>query len=454
MYKLAVMGCQHLGYRQNSMNRTIDGINIREKDGYLAHNLILDAALAEGVSGIVDGGDLYHHEHPSNRAVNESLAADNKRVDTTVDGLPVWRITNGGNHDNGAATHVSAVSHIHRAHLDSRAVYPEANKPETDQVGPYPGYYEVHQPDPDLNLYLHIVSHNGLDPKLADAGIIIDPHPIDGAVNLLFAHGIFSADGRLFGADDRHGAERVIPEDWATRGFDHLLLSDYHTPGPIPGFGPDTRQRGQVWMTGSAVRRGFSDEESPRGWLLVTLNDDGTVTVELKTIWQRPQIDFDPIDARNMSAAEIDELVRTRLANQDMWDEDSYHLTGDGGYILRQRIEHTTPHQRRALAAARREWAAAAADAAYWSADYTKPLAVTVEPTTGETLEDHTDTAGFVTNAARRPDSRNLEKAFQRRHDTGHVGAVLHTIKMNDETIHDQVVSRVTDTLTGINTAD
>ena len=97
---------------------------------------------------------------------------------------------------------------------------------------------------------------------------------------------------------------------------------------------------------------------------------------------------------------------------------------------------------------------AAAADAAYWSADYTKPLAVTVEPTTGETLEDHTDTAGFVTNAARRPDSRNLEKAFQRRHDTGHVGAVLHTIKMNDETIHDQVVSRVTDTLTGINTAD
>lgn len=454
MYKLAVMGCQHLGYAQKGMNRTIDGVNMREVDGYIAHNQIIDAALAEGVDGIFDGGDLSHVEHPSNRTINEAIKADNKRVEALGSaGEPVWRITNGGNHDNGASAHLSAVSHIHRSHLGSRAVFPEDDKPTAEQIGPYPGFYEVHQPDPNLDLYLHVVSHNGLDPKLAERGIIIDPQPIDGAVNLLFSHGIFSADGRLFGAEDRHGALRVIPEEWANRGFDQLLLSDYHTPGPIPGFGEDGgRQRGQVWMTGSAVRRGFSDEESPRGWLLVTLHDDGRITVELRTIWQRPQVEFPPIDARTMSAENIDELVRERLAKQDMWDEESAQLTGDGGYILRQRITHTTPHQRRVLASSRREWAAAAHDAAYWSADYTKPLSVTVDERHQDNdEEDNTDEGGFASHIAKAPQSRNLEKAFQKRRETGQVGATLRTLAMNDRKIHDEVVSRVAETLTGIN---
>lgn len=450
MYKIAVWGCQHLGYGGKGLNRTINGVNLREVDGYIAHNQMMDAALAEGVNGIVDGGDLFHVEHPSNRAVNEAIMADNKRVDASDNSEPIWRITNGGNHDNGASSRVSAVSHIQRSHLDSRSIFPELDKPAIDQVGPFPGYYEVHQPDPNIELYLHVVSHNGLDPQLADRGIIIDPQPIEGAVNLLFAHGIFSADGRLFGADDRHGATRVIPEEWANRNFDHLLLSDYHTPGVIPGFGSDGgRERSQVWMTGSAVRRGFSDDESPRGWLLVTLHDNGRVTVELRTIWQRPQVDFPPIDAREYSAEEIDELVRERLTRQDMWDEETAELTGDGGYILRQLISHTTPHQRRALASARREWMGAAHDAAYWAADYIKPLSVAVE--TYEAGEEENTTDGFNTRVAAAPQSRNLEQAFAKRRDTGHVGSVLNQIQSDDPKIYDAVVSRVTDTLTGIN---
>lgn len=450
MYKIAVWGCQHLGYGGKGLNRTIDGVNLREADGYIAHNQLMDAALAEEVNGIVDGGDLFHVEHPSNRAVNEAINADNKRVDAEVDGQPVWRITNGGNHDNGASSRVSAVSHIHRAHLDSRATFPESNKPQVDQVGPFPGYYEVHKPDPEIELYLHVISHNGLDPKLEERGIIIDPQPIDGAVNLLFAHGIFSADGRLFGADDAHGATRVIPEEWAHRNFDHLLLSDYHTPGVIPGFGSDNgRARGQVWMTGSAVRRGFSDEESPRGWLLVTLHDDGRVTVELRTIWQRPQVDFPLIDAREMSAEEIDTLVRERLAAQDMWDDHSAELTGDGGFLLRQRIAYTTPHQRRALASARRDWVGASHDAAYWSADYIKPLSV--ESDAYEADEDDVDNDGFNPRIAPAPQSRNLGQSFSKHRDTGQVGSVLQQIKKDDPKIHDAVVARVTDTLTGIN---
>ncbi|GAA3143279.1 hypothetical protein GCM10020255_020600 [Rhodococcus baikonurensis] len=93
----------------------------------------------------------------------------------------------------------------------------------------------MHQPIPDVPFYLHVVSHNGLDPRLPERGIIVDPQPIEGGVNILVSHGIFSADGRLFGADDRHGAERVIPEEWVNRGWDQSILSDYHT-GSDPRF--------------------------------------------------------------------------------------------------------------------------------------------------------------------------------------------------------------------------
>ena len=115
-------------------------------------------------------------------------------------------------------------------------------------------------------------------------------------------------------------------------------------------------------------------------------------------------------------------------------------------------ITHTTPHQRRILASSRREWAAAARDAAYWSADYTKPLSVTVDERNADNdEEDNTDEGGFASHIAKAPQSRNLEKAFQKRRETGQVGATLRTLAMNDQKIHDEVVSRVAETLTGIN---
>lgn len=446
MYKVAFYGCAHLGYRMRGMSRRHpNGANLREADGYTAHELIMRDILANDVNGIVDGGDLFHVEHPPVLAVNHALHVDDLRVAAGDEESTIWRITNGGNHDNGASTRLSAVSQVHRSWLGSMAVFPSDNKPEDEQIGPWPGLYEVHQPDPDIPLYIHVVSHNGLDSNLANRGIIIDPQPVDNAVNLLASHGIFSADGRLFGADDRHGAHRVIPEDWANRGWDQVILSDYHTLGPIPGFGPDDgRERGQVWMTGSAVRRGYSDDVSPRGWLEVTLQDNGRVTVTPHYIWQRPQVDFPIIDARTMTSAEIDSLVRERLVAQDMWDANSEEVAGDGGFILRQVISHTTPQQRRALGPLRVEWARLAADAAYWSADYVKPLSMTIQDGADESA------GGGITVEERR--HLNLTQEFSARKNAGQVGQVLTQIGADDAALRERVIKRVTNTLAGIQT--
>ena len=319
MYAIGFHGCSHLGYRMGSMNRShTDGINLRENDGYVAHRMIYSEMLDAGVIGIVDGGDLFHVEHPSVRAVAEAISADDMRVAAGKRwGTPIWRRTNGGNHDNGASTHVSAVSHIERAELESLAVFPDSPHP----IGPHPGLYEVHQPDADRDLFLHFVSHNGLDPALGDKGIVIDPKPVSGAVNIFVAHGIFEADGRLFGAVDGHGAQRVIPVEWTNRAWSAVILSDYHTLGPIPGFGPDDDHAGpDVWMTGSGVRRGFSDEDAGRGWIEVRVDDDGHTSVIPHYIWQRPQIDFEPIDARGKSVSDIDRIVRQRLGDVTLSD--------------------------------------------------------------------------------------------------------------------------------------
>ncbi|MFL0579476.1 hypothetical protein [Dietzia sp. 179-F 9C3 NHS] len=389
-YTIGVLGCQHLGYRMRGMRMHPSGLNLREVDGYAAHKLVYEDMLGAGVDGIVDGGDLFHVSEPSPESVNVALRVDDLRVDASPDDRFIWRIGNGGNHDNGSGRHRSAVSALHRPHLGSYTVFPDPTRPESDKVTPHPGYYEIHQPDPDVPLYLHLVSHNGLDPALAERGIVIDPQPLEGGVNLLFAHGIFAADGRLFGADERHGAERVIPAQWADRGFDHYLLSDYHTLGPIPGFGPDDgRDRGQVWMTGSLCSRGFSDDICGRGWLQVTLTDDGRVTVTPRYVWQRPQIDFPVIDAATLSVDEIDQQVRARLLAQTMTDPESASLTGDGGVILRQRISGASPSQKPALRAAAIEWSHLAGDAAFFGVSYINSTTLTARPgesrQTGET---------------------------------------------------------------------
>jgi hypothetical protein len=257
--------------------------------------------------------------------------------------------------------------------MNSFAVYPDRRRPAEDCVGPHPGLYEIHQPDPDQAIYLHVVSHYGLDPDLRDQGIDISPQPLDHGVNILCSHGIFVGDDRLYKAAERHGADRLIPTDWVTRGFDLTLLSDYHTPGRVEGFG-DSEGRGQVWYTGSTVRRGFSDDETPRGWLQVDIPDNGAPQVTLQEIWQRPQLDFDPIDAVGMTVADINDAVRARLAERSWVDPVSADLTGDGGWILRQRIVGATPQQRQGIYELAGEWANAAKDAAYWSFTFERPL--------------------------------------------------------------------------------
>lgn len=388
-YRIGVRGCQHLGYAAGGMrtNKTT-GWNQRVVDGHIAHQLTMESMLAAGVRGIVDGGDIMHFNKPLPRDV-----AVANRVDDMRAAAGIWGISNTGNHDAGGGSDIAAAGVIHRPHLGMTAVYPDPSRSEG--VGPYPGLYEVHtaasNPHLPAGLALHIVSHYGLSKLLDGNGITIDPQPLPGMVNLLFAHGTFETDERLLRCIKPHGEERPIPPEWAERGFDALLLSHYHTAGVVPGY--NNRERGQVWYTGSALRRGFSDEPGGRGWLQVDVHDTGEVTIELVPIWQRPQLDLPVIDADGLTVEQLDQIVSDHLASATLTDTETGVLTGDPGVIVRQKILGSSAAQRIGLGRLRGRYTNMAADAAHWvGVVFDHNRNETATPPTGDTTTgDETD---------------------------------------------------------------
>lgn len=363
-YTIGVRGCQHLGYQPTGMRLDQETRwNQRITDGHYAHKATMQAMLEAGVDGIIDGGDLTHWSRPLPRDVEIANRVDDLRVDAGV-----WAIGNSGNHCAGGGNDLSAMGVMHRPSLGISAVYPDPSRGPGEGTGPYPGLYEIHTADttPALpeGLALHFVSHYGLARDLADHGVHIDPTPLPGHVNLFFSHGVFHADERLYNCVDPHGEERPIPGEWATRGWDAMILSHYHTMGPVPGYGDG--DRGQVWYTGSSLRRGFSDEPGPRGWVKVVVHDTGKVTITQETIWQRPQFDLPVIDAAGLSVQDLDDLITQHLAEVPHDDAHSRQLTGDGGAIIRQTITGTTVAQRQGLNGLRTRFASLTGDAAWW----------------------------------------------------------------------------------------
>lgn len=374
-YTIGVRGCQHLGYGATRMSLNEQTRwNQRVTDGHVAHELTMRAMLDAGVDGIVDGGDLTHFSKPLPRDVEAANRVDDLRVERGI-----WAVGNSGNHCAGGGTDISAMGVMHRPHLGINAVYPDPARGTGDGIGPYPGLYEIHtqETNPHLpeGLALHFVSHYGLSKNLADHGINIDPQPLPEHVNLFFSHGVFMADTRLYHCVDPHGEERPIPEEWAHRGWDAMLLSHYHTMGAVPGYGDG--ERGTVWYTGSSLRRGFSDEAGPRGWLKVTVQPNGTVQVSPQTIWQRPQHDLPVIDADQLSTTDLDDLITANIETLDLTDGESHRLTGHAGAIVRQRVIHTTPAQRQALTGLHGRYAKLTGGAAWWGIDTAHQRAAT-----------------------------------------------------------------------------
>lgn len=281
-YRIAFFSDTHIDYSAGR-KWTADGVNQRAKDGHDALRETITQIIETGVDLAVQGGDLFHGSIPSVRGI----VAVREQFDRLYRaGIPVIGIT--GNHDFPNT----------RLRLPATASVtdPEHNiiiTTEPSQVF-----------TPTDGIVIHTVGHAGL------LGTPIEPVLVDDAVNILISHGAADIEGHeVFRCVDSP-AEAVIPRETLQQDFAITLLGHYHGQGPLPKV-RGTRNR--AYYAGSALRRGFSDTEGDRGWLLVEVEPDGSTKVTTYAIGQRAQYDLPIIDASGLTGAEVEERIRANL---------------------------------------------------------------------------------------------------------------------------------------------
>lgn len=346
-YRIAFFTDTHLGYSARCRTHPGTGLNMRVRDGFLGMRETVDQILQANVDLVLHGGDLFHRSHPD----IASIAWARRQLERlSAAGIPVVGTT--GNHDfandRGKSPATAAV------HDPDRGI--------SMVIDPY----QVYRPVDGVNI--HTVSHVGL--IAAERSM---PEPIDGEVNVLLTHGAAQIPGHeIFACVDSPG-EAVIGYDALTLPWQVGLLGHYHGMGPLPGFNSDGKA-GQLWYGGSLLRRGFSDPAGGRGWLLITIEPSGAVTVERQFIHQRPQHDLTFIDATGLTGAEVEEAIRENLAGIDVADA-----------IIRQRVINCSLPVRRGVDTA--ALSTVTAPALIWQLEFHRPAE------TDFVDETHTDAA-------------------------------------------------------------
>ncbi len=302
VFNIAFFADTHIGYRAKVRNNS-RGINIRVQDGYDALKEIVDQIIKsdgkEKIDAVVIAGDLFHTSHPS---IRDITTAQWYLRQLAKHGIPVYILA--GNHDTNDI----------RAELASVAAIEDPDRKIFVVHEPYKAF--------ELNdqILLHMVSHHGLG-----EGHAPEIKAVEGKINIFSTHGsALDPKNRTLMRTVDSPREQFIPvELLLDEVFVAKLLGHYHSRYAVGG------ELLNAWYSGSTIRRGFSDAPGPRGWILVSIDDNGNPTWTPKDIHQRSQFDLDVIDADGLNASEVMTLLEQNLTRTMDTDDEP---------IARQRI--------------------------------------------------------------------------------------------------------------------
>lgn len=307
-FNVAFFADTHIDYSYG--NRSDEkGVNLRVRDGYNALDAIVKDIIKhqDEVDAIVMGGDLFHTSQPTVRsiAIVQHYLREFARRGMSIDILA-------GNHD---AT-------------DDRS-YPAAVAVVDDRERNIRAHYEPYTVQNLADgVSLHVLSHHGLHPDVAPTVT-----PENNKINIFTTHGAAFDPGNdaLMRCMDSPREQIITSDIILNEDFNLRLLGHYHSRSFVGNEGLNT------WYAGSTVRRGFSDAPGARGWTLFKIHENGRIEVEHHDIFQRPQFDFEVIDAANMDAKAVEELI---IANLDGSREDELgsEFNNLRAPILRQRV--------------------------------------------------------------------------------------------------------------------
>jgi len=304
--RIAHISDVHLGYRAYS-RLTRQGINQREMDVLKAFREALHLAHQHQPDLIVITGDLFHSVRPPNYSLTQAFRLIS-RLQQERHHAPLVIIA--GNHETPRSTESSCILTLFEHIPGVQVVADRIQSLSIDSLG----------------VHLLCVPSRGLH-ALSNMRIEPDPHA---KVNLLLLHGIL--EGLTPFAVERPVSRQQVLSD----GWDYIALGDWHLYTPVAQ---------------NAIYAGATEFTSNNIWEEAG-KDKGLVLYEVETrmhqflrVPTRPVYDLLPIDARELTAAEINEQIQMRaesvnidnaIVRQRVYNLMPEHRTGLDGNLLRE----------------------------------------------------------------------------------------------------------------------
>ncbi len=275
----------HIGY---SAYRRIDeatGLNQREVDTYDAFRRFVDYALAEKPDVIVHAGDLFDSVRPTNRAISFVLG---QLLRLSEAGIPFVVIS--GNHETPRLKETGSVFSLFEHIPNVHAVYKDK--------------YEVVEFD---NLEIHAIPHCD-DIEVEKQKLIANCRDggNDDTLNIALLHaGVYGAGKQMFLMDEFN--EQLITLHELTN-FEYIALGHYHAY---------TRVRGDAYYAGSTERFSFNEVNEMKGFLDLSLSEDGEKKVSFHELPTRAMVDLEPVVCTELDAQEIKRMITDRIQESD-----------------------------------------------------------------------------------------------------------------------------------------
>ncbi|HSQ28661.1 MAG TPA: DNA repair exonuclease [Gemmatimonadaceae bacterium] len=279
----------HLGYRQYQ-RLTPGGVNQREADVAATFRTAIDRVVAIRPDVVVVAGDVFHSVRPTNQAILHAFIQFGRLVHALPDTIVVLVA---GNHDTPRSAETGGILQLF-AQLGLHVVDKEARR--------------LGFPERGLSILAVPDVPNMVRPSLT-------PDP-DAPVNVLVLHG--EVQGMLpanVTATDRASVE-ISHEELGASRWDYVALGHYHVYREVA---PNAYYSGSIDYTSANTWGELYEERIAR------IGGKGFIECDLSTgehrfhVLQpaRPLVDLPPISARGLSAADVDERIRSAVEGCD-----------------------------------------------------------------------------------------------------------------------------------------
>ncbi|MFL5539210.1 MAG: exonuclease SbcCD subunit D [Longimicrobiaceae bacterium] len=274
--KIAHLADLHLGYRAYHRS-TSRGVNQREADVADAFRRAVAQVAALRPDLVLIAGDVFHTVRPSNTAIAEAFRQLSV-LTGRLPGVPVVMIA--GNHDSPRSADTGNILCLFREIENVHVVFEECRPVKL----------------PELDASVLCMPHVSL---AVDHETVIEPDP-KAKHNLLLLHAeVTDQDGEPRYRSEFGGAQvpetAIRPKAWT-----YVALGHHHMAAALA---PNAWYAGAVERTSAFIWQ----EKTPKGFLLY---DTETEHADFHEVETRALVDLPWIEAKGLSAAEIDERIR------------------------------------------------------------------------------------------------------------------------------------------------